>query len=171
MKKLRPQDARVSSGCAFGFCFSFQGLIDSREQPSALFHLPCGWSQPQRYMRWLHRFLDNCQQIPRQGGQLDLLPRAQTGTESLQDVRGVIFAAVKTPVDTSLNTPPQGVKERGDRQRGSNQHDIVSVAEEPPQEELERHDQANIEEGEARRERPIDESTIDQHIDVPETRA
>jgi hypothetical protein len=46
-------------------------------------------------MRWLHRFLNNIQQVIRQGTQIDGITRTKSGTESCQGASGITLAAVE----------------------------------------------------------------------------
>ena len=70
-------------------------------------------------MRWLHRLLGNGYQLFTQGVQVHLL--MQRGAEGRHDLVRIISAAIEMPVNDTLDTMAQGLKERCNHQGRSDQ--------------------------------------------------
>src|SRR5919199_4347085 len=73
---------------------------------------PCGRHvpDPDRDVRWLHRLLDDREQVLGQAVEVNLI--AQCRTESLERACRIVLAPVEAPVDERLDPPPPGVEER-----------------------------------------------------------
>src|SRR6266571_4491796 len=120
-------------------------------------------------MRGLHRFLDHCQQLLAQLVQLDLI--TQGGTESRQCPGRIILLTIEATVNQRLDTPPQWLEKGRNDQRGGHDHGWVlgSLTCQYMYHGLQGNDEAEIHQGQYRRERPINQGPVDYAIDLPQS--
>ena len=74
-----------------------------------------GLAEPQRDMRGLNRLLDYGLELLSEPLQVHLAP--QGVGEPGQSLRSIVIPAVESPVDETLDPPPDRLEERGDNQR------------------------------------------------------
>src|SRR6266699_1718937 len=146
--------------------FPFVFLIDSCQR--SRFPLPgwFRWAQPQGDMGGQHGLLNDCQQLLTQLIQVDFL--AQGGTEGSHYLRGIVLAAVETPVNQTLDATAERLEQPVNRQRGEDDGHAAVMADDATQQRLQPNHQAHVDPRQDDRQRTIHQRTIDEHINVPQ---
>src|SRR5215211_228246 len=117
-------------------------------------------------MRGLHRLLYHPHQIVAQGVQIRLV--SELGGEGFEGLSRVIFAAVEALVYEPLDTASQGHEQRSDREGGDNHREGGLLAGKDDEEPLQQNDAAEVEGNQRGRQRTVDESAVDDEIDLVE---
>ncbi len=84
------------------------------------------FTYPQRDMRWLHRFLNNRDEVCTQLIQIHFV--AQGCAKRLHNLRRIVLPSIESAINDTLDTMPQGLEDRGDNERRNHNGDIVILA-------------------------------------------
>src|SRR6266702_1512163 len=126
-----------------------------------------GWAYPERDMGWLHRLLDDGQQLLTQGAHIHL--GAQRGTKGCHDLSCIILATIETAINDGLEEATQRLEEGGNHQRGADEDQglLGEAAGHGTHQGLQGEDEANIEPHQQDGQTAIHQRAVDDNVDVP----
>ncbi len=116
-------------------------------------------------MRGLDRAVEDSSQIAVERVEVDLL--AEPSAEGLEHARAAVAAAVEAPIDRAQDPAAGEAEERGDSERRAGDSQ-AGVRRERGEGELEQEHGGEVGAGQHRRQRPVDQRAVDDHVDVVE---